>query len=82
MVEIEWEKQKDGKPHKDRKRNATSTCSGEWRQARVCPKGDLGQLQSYVDTDAIPPTTRALKGKHRDKKYLEIITAAFSFQRF
>lgn len=39
-------------------------------------------MQSHVDTDTILPTTRALKEKQGDKKYLEIVTAAFSFQRF
>lgn len=66
----------------DRNRSATSIRSGEWRQVQVCPKRDLGQRQSYTDTDTSPPATRAVKETHRDKEYLKITTAAFSFQRF
>lgn len=44
--------------------------------------GGSGPKAELLDADTSRPATRALKETRGDKEYLEIITAAFSFQRF
>ena len=61
--------------------DATSTCGGERGQARVILRV-LGTKCRATGHRLLPASSQAPKETHGDKKYLEMITAAFSFQRF